>query len=67
MSEFENNVKKEAGILNYFRNLVKLYPQEFVKNMRQASIIERARVLAFLQVRDYEIYLKAQKLMQEVV
>lgn len=66
MAEFEENIKKEAESLNFFRTVITKYPQEFVKNMRTCNIMERARVLAFLQVRDKEIFEQAQELLKGV-
>ena len=66
MAQFEENIKKEAESLNFFRMLITKYPQEFVKNMRTCNIMERARVLAFLQVRDKAVYEQAQELLKGV-
>lgn len=66
MNSFEEKQQKELESLNFFRMLITKYPQEFVKNMRTCNIMERARVLAFLQVRDKEIFEQAQELLKGV-
>ena len=66
MKSFEEKQQKELESLNFFRTIITKYPQEFVKNMRTCNIMERARVLAFLQVRDKEIFEQAQELLKGV-
>ena len=66
MESFEEKQKKELESLNFFRMLITKYPQEFVKNMRICNIMERARVLAFIQVRDQEVFKQAQELLKGV-
>jgi hypothetical protein len=66
MAEFEENIKSEKEVLNFFRNLIKQDPQQFKESMQATDFIQRARVLAFLQVRDSEVYKKAQEILNEV-
>lgn len=55
MAEFEKNYKEEKEALNFFRDVIKNNPKAFKEEMQKTDIIKRARVLAFLQVRDSEV------------
>lgn len=66
MAEFEKNYKEEKEALNFFRDVIKNNPKAFKEEMQKTDIIKRARVLAFLQVRDSKVYKRAQEILNEV-
>ena len=51
----------ENSILEFFRDAIK-HPQELKEHLKEMNLNDRARLLAFLQMRDKDLYSKVEKL-----